>query len=116
MSDLWHPYRGCTEQWSPPLEKLRAHVLEHISSASASIWSAVWHCTCSLKSQNRSQLKQTSISEQTIWQICELDSEEMGAVIKLSLLYSENIAVLRSPADAGALKTCNCPPVDIQTG
>jgi hypothetical protein len=42
-----------------------------------------------------SQLKQTSISEQTNWQRCNLDSEEIGAVIKLSLLYPENIAVLR---------------------
>jgi hypothetical protein len=47
------------------------------------ILSAVWHCTC--KGQNRSQLKQTSISEQTIWQLRDLDSEEIGAVIKLSL-------------------------------
>jgi hypothetical protein len=42
-----------------------------------------------------SQIKQTSILEQTNWLICDLASEEIGAVIKLSLLYPDNIAVLR---------------------
>jgi hypothetical protein len=52
------------------------------------------------KGYNRSQLKQTSLLEQTIRQICDLDGEDMGAVIKL--LYSENIAVLRPPADVSS--------------
>jgi hypothetical protein len=60
-------------------------------------------------------LKQTSISEQTIWQKFGFASEEIGAGIKLSLLYPKNIAVLR-PQLMLALKTCNSSLVDIQTG
>jgi hypothetical protein len=43
------------------------------------------HVSC-FKGQNRSQLKQTSMSEQTNWQISDLDSEEIEAMIKLSQL------------------------------